>query len=312
MTGLETQISGDWFDIRERIRKTDEILALLWPDEANTSGLFSRVATALEAAFEGGIVEYKNNVVRRIGSVLEEAAFSSEFVKKIPNLVEETQALIYATALERGILAQEVRLVPDRDESEDAEPATMSDAHIKSIIADVKEIVANDPSARMNNAIKNILLQLNKYRDEVNAFSSLKAKSDPDRLEAITKNFQASFGNIFDSIRRNYSQFQEEQRLSMRRERGDVIKRTDTTALQKHLASEIEDFSRVRSTLVHVSREHYHMREPLVKLGESLAQTEALLEEEVALAENASGSEMAGAALLRLLAREIARILRGE
>lgn len=308
MATVESLVSGDWFDIRERIRKVEDIQTLLWNEGKPDSSVRSSIATHLLEAVEGGTAEYKRRYFRKLRDLLDEAAFTSDIFQMLPRLITEIDQILLVTVMQRGILAGEIRLVPEEEESTTSQPH-IQDAQIKSIIADVQEIVANDPSARMNSAIKNILLQLHKYRDEVENFKSLKEKADADRLEAITKNFQASFSSIFSSIRKNYGRFLEEQRLSNRRERGDTLSRLDSAVLQKLLVQQLEEMSRVRSTLRFVHQEHYNMREPLVKLSKTLKTFEDLFTSEQSLAEDISGGESAGTALLKMLAREIARLI---
>jgi len=307
---MESQISGDWFDIRERLHKIDDLKSLLWGGSEPDPTMLADVARELDGSVEEGTAEFKRGVFRRLAGELEEAAFSSEIFHQLPRTIARLQTVLLVTSIQRGILSGEIRLVPDENEESPKAQDHLADAQIKSIVADVQEIVANDPSARMNSAIKNILMQLHKYRDEVETFNKLKEKTDPERLEAITQNFRTSFSRIFASIRKNYGQFQEDQRLAGRRERGAVLAKMESTALQKHLVKQLEEISRVRSTLRFIYGENYQMREPLVKLGQSLSTGETLCNEEISLAQDISGGERAGEALLKMLAREIARLLR--
>ena len=192
----------------------------------------------------------------------------------------------------------------------DAAADAAANTDIKKIVTDVQEIVASDPSMKMNAAIKNILLQLAKYREEASTYQKLKEQATSYRLEMYSKTFSASFGKIFESIRKNYRSFLDEQEEIRRRSRGTILDDIEPRPWARLILQQMEEISRIRSTFLFVEKEHSGMREPLVALAKRRDAITALLDREQELAEDLAGGEDAGHRLGRILAVEVARHLR--
>lgn len=345
MAELEHVIAGEWFEMRERIHHADQIFSFLIEQdrEGLARGLWDATADDLERAIEGGIWEFKRRRLVVQLAKLEEAAYSSELFGALARERIATTALLTVCATQRALLAGELRFLSSEEETassaETAETAETADtiaagaapateapqvsdaagdasgdatvnADIKKIVADVQEIVAADPTMKMNAAIKNIMLQLAKYREEASTYQKLKEQATSYRLEMYSKTFSSSFGKIFESIRKNYRSFLEEQEDIRRRSRGTVLDSIDPKPWVRLLLQQMEEISRIRATFLFVEREHSGMREPLVALAKRREAITSLLDAEQQLAEDLAGGEDAGHRLGRILALEIARRLR--
>jgi hypothetical protein len=164
-------------------------------------------------------------VIGEILGELADAEYSSEVFSRLDALTHEATGLVLVGVVQRALLAGEVSFETGTG---DAEPSGSSakeaeNAEINEIIQDIKEIVANDPSAKMNAAIKNVLLQVQKYREEAATFKKLKEQANDYRLEMYSKTFAATFKEIFTSIRKNYAAYIEEQEEKRRAEIGTPI-----------------------------------------------------------------------------------------
>ncbi|MDA3949823.1 MAG: hypothetical protein PF508_11445, partial [Spirochaeta sp.] len=198
----------------------------------------------------------------------------------------------------------------DAEVTGSSETKDVEQAEINEIIADIKEIVATDPGARMNAAIKNVLLQVQKYRDEAATFKKLKEQATDYRLEMYTKTFSATFQQIFESIRKNYGAYLEEQEAKRRDAVGSPLDGVETKGWLRALGDDLEDASWVRSTLLVARDEAVGMRGAVVALAKKRDQFLGRIDAEREAAVAACGDEETVVRVSRLLSREIAAWLR--
>ena len=327
MASLEQVASGEWFEIRERLRHPRQLHEYLVPSRLNepTTAVVRQAASELERAIEGGVFEFRRHALAYLFNELAEAEFSSEVFAQLDDLGRHVNAMILAAGCQRGLLSGDLTFsdptgaeqsddtthaVPGNGipAEEKTSPATASD--VNEIMSDIKEILAADPSARMNTAIKNILLQLQKYREEAATFRKLKEQATSYRLEMYSKTFASTFKQIFESIRKNYTAFLEEQQGGASHRVDSPVRDLDVKAWIRILTGEIEELSFVRSTLLFVADKQSGMREPLVRLSRRRQSVLAMVDEEEEAAADATGGEGAAHRLSRILAQETSTILR--
>lgn len=337
----ERLIAGEWFEIRERLRRPDEIYEYFTrsttrPGETHRplpARLLDSDAHELERTIEGGIFEYKRRTLHAVHTQLAEAEFSSDVFKHIGDLADRMGSWLLASAWERALLTQDVefrRLSSARREDEDEIAVADSEedgsappsgdaagrnarakdgdgaAEIRRIIADVHELVAADPSARMHSAIKGILVQLRKYREEAETYRKLREKASSYRVELYSRTFAATFQQIFETIRRNYETYMEEQRQVQRRERASFLEGLDTREWARVVTRQLEQASRIRAVLMYLSEQHSGLREPLVDLADDVARVDDEVDDEDDIASDVCGGEEAAVRLSRIIANECA------
>ncbi len=327
MASLEQVASGEWFEIRERLRHPRhlyEYLASSRYDEA-AAAVLRKAASELERAIEGGVFEFRRHALAFLFSELAEAEFSSEVFARLGDLERHVTAMILASSCQRGQLSGDLafsgpahseqlddgeRVAPGNGTPAEEKTNTTTARDVNEIMSDIKEILAADPSARMNTAIKNILLQLQKYREEAATYRKLKEQATSYRLEMYSKTFASTFKQIFESIRRNYSAFLEEQQGSGSHRSDSPVRDLDVKAWVRILTGEIEELSFIRSTLLFVADKQSGMRGPLVRLARRREAVMATVDEEEEAAADATGGEGAAHRLSRILAQETASVLR--
>ncbi len=304
---MEKRVAGEWFEVKERLHRPEALYGYFREIEKNERrrerqvSVFGEAAAALESAVEGGVFEVRRRLITDILGELAEAEYSSEVFGRLHELSCEASALVVVTALEHALLRGDLAFEEGTGEAEPSgstEKTEAENAQIKDIIADIREIVASDPSAKMNQAIKNILLQARKYRDEAATFKKLREQASDYRLEMYTKTFSATFQQIFDSIRRNYGSYLEEREEELRRERGDEaspLAGLETRPWVRATAEALEDASRLRATVAFASEEHSGMRSVLVALARERDRLLEQIESEREIAEgvcrDASGGD---------------------
>lgn len=319
---MEHAVRGGWYELRSHLRKPRTLYNFLFPGTTGqaVSAALLEVAAELEGAVEGGMLEVKRRRLNLLYVELEEAEFSSEVFSRLDQLGRYAAITILVMGIERAYLAGDIPLEPDGDDDEDettggaagAGKTTTSDraSDIKEIIANVQQIVAADPSARMNGAIKNILLQLQKYRTEAETFRKLKEQSSGYRLEMYSKTFAATFQEIFTSIKRNYDSYQAEKEGKTQPDEFSLLQDLDTEQWTRVVMQQLEEADRIRSTLMFLSGRHTSLRGPVVELARRRTAMGELFEAELKAAGVCAGSETAAWRLNRLMARDGAQRLR--
>lgn len=338
MESAERLVAGEWFEIRERLRRPDEIHEYLTRTATRQSQIHRPLAAVeigsagreLEQAIEGGIFEYKRSVLLHLEREFAEAEFSNDVFESIGMFADRTGAWLLATIWERALLTQEAdfkRMSPAMRNEADGEPAEEEGdpsaptiqgdedgdngaAEIRRIISDVHQIVEADPSARMHSAIKSIMIQLRKYREEAETYRKLREKASNYRVELYSRTFAATFQKIFETIRRNYDSYQEEQRQMHRRERASLVEDLDTREWVRIITDQVEQVSRIRAFLLFLDEQHTGLREPLVDLGRDARVVRRLVDDEEDQAAEICGGEHAASRLGRIIATECGGRLR--
>jgi len=318
VAALDQLAGGEWFEIRERLHRPEQLFEFFSSGDrpaarvAALTEACSAAASGLDAAIEGGIFEFRRAELGAILSELAEAEYSSEVFSRLGVMEARAAALILATACQRALLTQDLPFLDDSDDGTEQSSAetVAAEQDLNQIIADVKEIIQTDPAVKMNAAIKNILLQLQKYREESATYRKLKEQATSYRLEMYSRTFAATFNQIFDSIRKNYAMFLEEQEEARRRGRPSVVQGLDTRSWTRLLTEHLEEVSWARSTLVFALREHTGVREPLVRLSRRRDDLLKRITAEEEVAADVAGGEAAAHRLSRLIARDTATRLR--
>lgn len=309
-------MAGDWFEIKERLHRPDELYNFLLPRDdprrEERLGVVAAIVHELDTAVEAGVFEVRRREIAETLSEIAEAEYSSEVFARLEELSDRMMALTLVGVLQRALLTGEIAFEVETGEAEPSGSSKkdIENAELNEIIQDIKEIVANDPSAKMNAAIKNVLLQLQKYREEAATYKKLKEQATDYRLEMYSKTFAATFKQIFESIRKNYAAYLEEQETKRREAIPSPIDGLELRPWVRMITADLEGVSRVRSTLAFATEERGGMRGFLVALGKDKDTHVARIDQERAVAKTACGSDAATAKLSRILSVEIAAWLR--
>lgn len=305
---LLSRISGDWIELRNASRDPEQLEELL----ALTS--HAPFARELASSVEGGVVEAKRRRVAKLFEILEDIKYRSKSMGQLEVQAGSIASLIFAIFAERGLLERSVPLPSERNETVPDQTEKVKQKEIRDIIEDVQTIVATDPSAKMASAIKNILLQVNKYRSELENLKRLTQNASEEKKQAYAANFQKSFSDIFASIRKNYAEYLQQQAQEAQAAERKLLDGLDTKALVRHLTAEAEVLSAFRSTILYVRREQVGVLENLTRLADRKDELFAMIDRELALfaevlAKAGRPPRDGGLKFSRRLGQELARYL---
>ncbi len=274
---LASRISGDWIELKNASRDPEQLEELL--------GLSSHAPMARELAgsVEGGVVEAKQRRLTKLFEILEDIKYNSRSMGQLESQAGSIASLIYAILAERGVVEGTIRLPSERQDSTPDQMEKVKQQEIRDIIEDVQAIVATDPSAKMAAAIKNILLQVSKYRSELENLKRLSQGATEEKKKAYAANFQKSFSDIFASIRKNYAEYLRQQAQEAHAAERGFLEGLDTKPLVRHLSAEAEALSAFRSTILYVRREQVRVLENVARLADRKEELLTMMDRELEL-----------------------------
>ena len=296
MPGLQSAVAGHWIEVREAARTLHDITELIAPGQE----ALTRHASRLRLAVEQGVTEYKRAVLQPVFTRLEELSYRTVNSAGLQELERELGVLIWCTAVQKLIAEGKITVTRETPE----EPHTPS-FEVREIMAQIQQAVQQDASVKQDPAVKNILLQITKYRNEAARLKSLTKTAPEKQRAAILKNFQASFADIFQSIKKNYAEFAEREALKNAPPSRNPLERYPIAELAKLYPPQLEQFARVRATIAYTRREQQGIRETLLKLSADKPTVFSPIRSELAAYEHTTGSRSQARHLARAFALEI-------
>jgi hypothetical protein len=275
MPGLEKRISGDWIELREKASDLYTLLDVLAipPYQLLASG------EVLRHSVEQGIVEFKRTLLAPVLVALEAARYKSLATDDLGAQEKSLAVLLFAVLVQRLFCIEVLPLARPHEEKRDFGVDALQ---VSSILTDVNARLKTSPAMRAHPAVKNILMQVQRYNGENQKMKELLPTIKPEMRTAFLANFTRTFEEIIGSIRRHYAAIlQEEASLETARKEGFSLALAPLKELAPLLVSQAREISRFRSTLAHAREEKYKTREALVRLYDGRQVVLKLVEDEI-------------------------------
>lgn len=274
MAELEKRIIGDWIEIREKSNDLYSLLEALAVPAYEMRGAAER----LRRSVEQGIVEFKRATLSPVLVALETARYRTLPADNMA-AQERSLGLLLLTILVQRLLCTET--LPMARAPAEKRDFGVDALQVSTILADVNARVKDAPALRAHTAVKNILMQVQRYNQENQKMRELLPAIKTEMRTSFLANFTRTFDEIIGSIRRNYLTLLQEDaaRESARRE-GFSLSLMPLKDLAPLLASQAKEIARFRSTLAHAREEKYKTREFLVRLYDGRQAVLKLIEEE--------------------------------
>jgi hypothetical protein len=274
MPDLEKKISGDWIELRERANDLYTLLdALAIPPHQLLAS-----ADTLRHSVEQGIVEFKRTLLAPVLVALEAARYKSLATDDLGVQEKSLAVLLFAVLVQRLFCTEALPLVRPHEEKRDFGVDALQ---VGSILTDVNARLKANSGLRAHPAVKNILMQVQRYNGENQKMKELLPTIKPEMRTSFLGNFTRTFDEIIGSIRRHYAAIlQEEASLEKARKEGFSLALVPLKELAPLLVSQAKEVSRFRSTLAHAREEKYKTREALVRLYDGRQVALKLVEEE--------------------------------
>jgi hypothetical protein len=304
MDDLEKRVAGDWFDLRENAENPWDLEDYLGIELKDYLDLMQD----LRLSVEEGVIEYKRKVLYPLFGFLDSMQYDSRGFEELSYQAHTLIPLIYCLLTQRLIARGSLRLRKD-EISIQAE----QELGIKEIIQDVNQRIKEEPTTGQNPYIKNILMQVSRYKKELEDMKALSPKIPAEKAKAISENFKKTFNLIHKSIAENYAAFlKEEMQALYESVKSNPLTKYDVKSISKLYTRQAQEVSRIRSTLMFAAEEGYRTRAYLVdivKKKDTILQT---FREEKPLYKSLTGSEEETLALTKGFTGEIIYNLRKQ
>jgi len=297
MDDLEKRVAGDWFDLRENAENPwdlEDYLGLKLQD-------YISLLQDLRLSVEEGVIEYKRKIINPLFSFLDSMQYDSRGFEDLAGQARSLSPLIYCLLIQRLIARGSLRLRKD-EISVQAE----RELGIKEIIQDVNQRIKEDPKNSQHPLIKNIILQVSKYKRELEDMKALSPKIPEEKAKAISENFKKTFDTIHKSIAENYAAYlREEMQQLYEAVKSNPLTKYDVKSISKLYTRQAQEISRLRSTLSFAEEEGYQTRAYLVEMVKNRQSIYRPFKEEVPIYRNLTGSDESTAGLIKAFTSEI-------
>lgn len=305
MEEVDKKIAGDWFEIGENSGNMYDLEQYFKPTIAD----FNQVIADIRYSVEEGIIEYKRNILNPAFAFLNSMKFDSKGLESLGREHKKITLLMFVILTQRLIARGTIPLIKT-----DLNVETEVEKDLKSIVQDINSRIKENPEFANNSNVKNIQMQIFIYKKELEKMRTLAPNILPDKKESFEGNFRKTFATITASIVENYKTIirAEEQKLldSMR---TNLLARYDLKPLSRILFSQVNEVSKIRSTLIFAEKEGFRTREGLMNLLALKEQIFRPFKEEVrkyiAMGENDSTARLIskglGAEIIHTLEKEI-------
>jgi len=274
MSDLEKRISGDWIELREKANELHTLLDALDvpPHQLRAS------SDVLRRSVEQGIVEFKRTMFAPVLVALEAARYKSLAPDDMGAQEKSLSVLLLAILVQRLFCMESLPLVRPQEEKRDF---GVDSLQVGAILTDVNARLKATPGLRGHPAVKNILMQVQRYNGENKKMRELLPTIKPEMRTSFLANFSRTFDEIIGSIRRQYASIlQEEASVDKTPRQGFSLALVPLKELAALLASQAREVSKFRSTLANAREEKYKIRESLVRLYDSRQVVLKLVEDE--------------------------------
>ena len=303
MEGLTKRIHGDWFDLKEIAEKPFELEEYF---SFNKSRLES-VSEELRLSVEQGVTEYKVRKISELYAFLDSYQYDSRGFETLSRHGNAFSDMLYVTLLQR-LVATGVIQVRSAKSADDAEGAPLPG--VKDIMRDVQDRLSKNPDLRKNESVKNILMQMSIYKNELTRMKTLEPKILPDRKASFLANFKNRFTEITGKIQEHYrvSTREDQEQAASEIEETSPLKRYDLKPLGKLLIDQASEISALRSTLLFALSEGYKTREILSGITERKDRTQLIIRMETKAYSTILGAGGNPAVLVKAFASEIIKV----
>jgi hypothetical protein len=274
MPDLEKRISGDWIELREKANDLYTLLdALAVPPHQ-----LRAASEALKHSVEQGILEYKRTLLAPVLVALETTRYKSLATDDVDAQEKSLAVLLLTILIQRLFCTEGISLARPQEEKR---VFGVESLQVGAILTDVNARVKSNPELRAHPAVKNILMQVQRYNGENQKMRELLPTIKPEMRTSFLANFTRTFDEIIGSIRRQYTTIlHEEVSAEKARKEGFSLALAPLKELAPLLVGQAREVSRFRSTFAHAREEKYKTREAFVRLYDGRQVVLKLVEDE--------------------------------
>ena len=311
MENLQKAITGDWFDIKSVMENYSSLQEFFdFPAEQ-----LKETIDTIYQAVEGGIIEYKKNILNSVFSLTDSLKFDTASLNMLESNIANLKALIYVILIQRLITRKIIKLKTSVNNGENKKPDrksyTVSD--IGNIVREIQTLIKKEPELKSNKNILNILVQINRYKSETESMKNLAKNIPHDKIDNFKANYSQNINKILSSLVNSYILLLDEKKGDAGSSKyGNPLEQHDLSITTDLLKKQAENISRIKSTLEYAAKERFRIREIIATSDSIRDRIYSSVEEEKKKYFNMALSENGGRDLSRLVALEIMENLKKQ
>ena len=256
MAELEKEVIGSWFEIKSNI----ENIVNLRDHFDLTDAEIKNTIGKLHISVEEGIIEYKKKVFAKSFSIINSLNFDTTALPLLKETANDINCLTYVILIQRLIAKKAVK--PKISQYKEIEKHYSAD-EVGEIIKEVQDEIKYHPDLKSNKNVTNILIQVQKYKKELEAFKKIMPNLPPDKQENFKINSKNTINDILAKLVTGYEALIKETSSGMQEKsrKNDIFEDYDFTPIVELLKKQAEISDRIKATFNFADKERYKILE---------------------------------------------------
>ncbi|MCL2791499.1 MAG: hypothetical protein FWD87_00250 [Spirochaetaceae bacterium] len=310
MSELEKEIIGSWFEIKsntENITHLRDYFKLSDVEIKNT-------ILKLHESVEDGIIEYKKKAFEKPFSIINSLNFDSTAIPLLKEVANNINCLTYVILLQRliskKVIKPKVLLDQDKDKEEDEIEKNYSVAKVGEIVKEIQDEIKAQPDLKSNKNVTNILIQVQKYKKELESIKKILPNLPPDKQENFRTNSKDAINDILSKLVTSYKALKKEtDGMQENSKKLHIFETYDFSPIVELLKKQAEISDRIKVTFNFADREKFKILETVRTIKVFDGKIKEWLKKEYDYYHNVSLSESGKREVSRHFCLEIIRLL---
>ncbi|MCL2706055.1 MAG: hypothetical protein FWE72_07595 [Spirochaetaceae bacterium] len=258
MAELEKEIIGSWFEIKSN---TENIINLR--DHFDLTDIeIKNTIQKLHESVEEGIIEYKKKIFAKPFSIINSLNFDATAMPLLKEVSNDINSLTYVILLQRLIAKKAIKLKISQDQEDNGMEKHYSIGEVGEIIKEVQEEIIKHPDLKSNKNVINILIQVQKYKKELESIRKILPNLPPDKQENFRINSKNTINDILSKLVASYEALLKETNITQKNPNTQSVFETyDFSPIIELLKKQAEISDRIKITFAFADRERFKILE---------------------------------------------------
>ncbi|MCL2294813.1 MAG: hypothetical protein FWC36_08110 [Spirochaetes bacterium] len=306
MAELGKEIIGSWFEIKsniENIIHLRDYFKLIDTEMKNT-------ITKLHISIEEGIIEYKKQAFNKAFYLIKSLNFDAKAIPLLKETANDINCLTYVILLQRLISKKAIKSKTSQNESNTDEEKHYSVEEVGEIIKETQDAIKKQPGLKSNKNVTNILIQVQKYKKELESIKKILPHLPADKQENFRANSKSTINEIFSKLVISYEAFIKETNTSPENtKKQNIFETYDFLPIAELFKKQAEISDKIKTTFLFADRERFKILETVHTLKTLEEKIKELLKKEYEYYHNVSLSEAGKREVSRQFCIETIKIL---
>ena len=274
MAELDKEIIGSWFEIKSNIENIINLRDHFDLTDAEIKNTIGKLYISVEE----GIIEYKKQIFEKSFSIINSLNFDTTALPLLKETVNDINCLTYVILLQRLIAKKAVKSKISPDKEDNDIERHYSVAEVGEIVKEVQDEIKTHPELKTNKNVINILIQVQKYKKELESIKKILPNLPADKQENFKINSKNTINDILAKLVAGYeAMIKETSGMQEKSTKQNIFDDYDFTPIFELLKKEAEISDKIKVTFNFADRERFKILETLhtlktldVKIKESL------------------------------------------